>query len=122
MSGNTDDHARNHAVFWDGMNLELTAAYDMAPQPRSGGESVQARDIGPNFRMSQLAGLVRHADAHLLSQIEEREIINNQIETIRADWDEVCDVAHLTVIERAEMLGRQFLNAYALDGYEYANH
>jgi serine/threonine-protein kinase HipA len=29
--GNTDDHLRNHAVFWDGKNLALTPAYDLAP-------------------------------------------------------------------------------------------
>ena len=119
LSGNTDDHARNHAAFWDGTNLKLTPAYDIAPQPRSGGEATQAMDIGPNFRMSQLAGLVRHADAYLLTQTQAREIINSQIETIRADWDEVCDAARLTITERSEIVGRQFLNPYAFDGYEH---
>ena len=27
--GNNDDHARNHAAFWDGHALELTPAYDL---------------------------------------------------------------------------------------------
>jgi serine/threonine-protein kinase HipA len=31
--GNTDDHARNHAAFWDGTHLDLTPAYDLCPQP-----------------------------------------------------------------------------------------
>lgn len=44
--GNSDDHARNHAAFWNGTNLELTPAYDLAPQPRSGTEERQAMDIG----------------------------------------------------------------------------
>lgn len=34
--GNNDDHARNHAAFWDGQTLELTPAYDLCPQIRSG--------------------------------------------------------------------------------------
>ena len=119
LSGTTDDHARNHAAFWDETNLELTPAYDIARQPRAGGEAAQAMDIGLNFRMGQLEGLVHHADAYLLSQVEARDIINNQIETIRAGWDEVCDLARLTIIERSEMLGRQFMNSYALDGYEH---
>jgi serine/threonine-protein kinase HipA len=117
LVGNNDDHARNHAAFWDGTNLELTPAYDIAPQPRSGGETAQAMDIGPNFRMSQLAGLVDRADAYLLSQDEAREIVDHQIEVIRADWDEVCDIARLTEIERSELWGRQFLNPYAFEGY-----
>lgn len=29
--GNIDDHARNHAAFWDGHELELTPAYDICP-------------------------------------------------------------------------------------------
>ena len=33
--GNSDDHARNHAAFWDGQNLDLTPAYDLCPQTRS---------------------------------------------------------------------------------------
>ena len=28
LSGNTDDHARNHAAFWNGNQLSLTPAYD----------------------------------------------------------------------------------------------
>jgi len=35
--GNTDDHARNHAAFWDGERLELTPAYDICPQVRGRG-------------------------------------------------------------------------------------
>ncbi|MDT4936572.1 MAG: serine/threonine-protein kinase HipA [Pseudonocardiales bacterium] len=35
-AGNNDDHARNHAAFWDGDRelLTLTPAYDITPQPR----------------------------------------------------------------------------------------
>ena len=32
LCGNTDDHARNHAAFWDGHELILTPAYDICPQ------------------------------------------------------------------------------------------
>src|SRR5690606_22413389 len=32
LCGNTDDHARNHAAFWDGKALTLTSAYDICPQ------------------------------------------------------------------------------------------
>ena len=42
LCSNTDDHARNHAAFWDGQALELTPAYDICPQPRTGGEASQA--------------------------------------------------------------------------------
>ena len=32
LCGNTDDHARNHAAFWDGKSLTLTPAYDICPR------------------------------------------------------------------------------------------
>ncbi|MEO7786435.1 MAG: HipA domain-containing protein, partial [Sphingomicrobium sp.] len=32
LVGNVDDHARNHAAFWDGTQLTLTPAYDICPQ------------------------------------------------------------------------------------------
>lgn len=64
LVGNTDDHARNHAAFWDGRMLTLTPAYDICPQPRSGGEASQAMAIGPDgFRMSQLTGCIEAASA-----------------------------------------------------------
>lgn len=42
---NTDDHAKNHAVFFNGSNIALTPAYDICPQLRSGGEQQQAMAI-----------------------------------------------------------------------------
>ena len=44
--GNIDDHARNHAAFWDGTALSLTPEYDLCPQPRSGNEVNQAMSVG----------------------------------------------------------------------------
>lgn len=32
LCGNTDDHARNHAAFWNGSSLALTPAYDICPR------------------------------------------------------------------------------------------
>ena len=42
LCGNTDDHARNHAAFWDGHSLTLTPAYDICPQGCAGNEASQA--------------------------------------------------------------------------------
>jgi serine/threonine-protein kinase HipA len=119
LCSNNDDHPRNHAAFWDGEALTLTPAYDICPQLRSGGETAQVMAIGRNgYRMSQLAGCVEHASTYQLSEEEAREIVDRQIETIEGRWDEVCDLAGLTEVERAGFWGRQFLNPYALEGYE----
>lgn len=36
LCGNTYDHTRNHAAFWEGTGLTLTPAYDICPQGRTG--------------------------------------------------------------------------------------
>ncbi len=46
LIGNTDDHARNHAAFWDGQSLQLTPAYDLSPQLRIGYEANQTMMLG----------------------------------------------------------------------------
>jgi serine/threonine-protein kinase HipA len=118
LVGNTDDHARNHAAFWDGEMLTMTPAYDICPQPRSGGVASQGMMIAPNgFRLSQLSGCLEAASTYLLNAAEAREIIDHQIETIEAQWPEICDLARLSKVERTYFWRRQFLNSYALEGY-----
>lgn len=118
LCSNNDDHPRNHAAFWDGEALTLTPAYDICPQLRSGGETAQVMAIGRDgYRMSQLVGCVERASTYLLSEAEAREIVDNQLETIEGQWEEVCDLAGLTEVERAGFWGRQFLNPYSLEGY-----
>lgn len=117
LVGNTDDHARNHAAFWDGEWLTLTPAFDICPQPRGGGEASQAMAIGPGgFRLSQVAGCLDAAPAYLLSPEEARDIAARQAETIEAEWSDVCELARMTEIDRRFFWRRQFLNPYALEG------
>lgn len=118
LVGNTDDHARNHAAFWDGEMLKLTPAYDICPQARSGQTASQGMAIGANgFRMSQLSGCLENAASYQLNEREAREIIDNQIEVIDSQWSEVCDLAELSGPGRDYFWHRQFLNAFALEGY-----
>ncbi len=118
LTGNNDDHARNHAAFWDGAALTLTPAYDICPQPRAGGETAQLMAIGPDgYRMSQVAGCVARASTYLLSEPDAREIVDHQLETIETHWADVCDRAALTEVDRAAFWRRQFLNPYATEGY-----
>lgn len=121
LVGNTDDHARNHAAFWNGADLTLTPAFDICPQPRGGGEASQAMAIGADgFRMSQVAGCVDAAATYMLSASEAREIVDHQIHVIESDWDEVCELAGMTASDTRYFWRRQFLNPYALEGYRRA--
>jgi len=120
LVGNTDDHARNHAAFWDGRDLSLTPAYDICPQGRTGGEATQAMLITGNKRLSQLTLCLEAAPQFLLGVDRARAIIASQLEGIRAHWNRVCDEAGLTEIDRGFLWGRQFLNPFALQGWSKA--
>lgn len=118
LSGNNDDHARNHAAFWDGHDLTLTPAYDISPQPRSGGEQRQLMAIGRDgWRSSQVAGCIERADVYHLTLAEARSIVDHQIDVIGGEWNDVCDLAGLAAGERSFFWHRQYLNPYALEGY-----
>ncbi len=120
LCGNTDDHARNHAAFWDGVSYRLTPAYDICPQSRTGGEATQAMLLYGLERRSQLVHCLAAADQLGLSHAHAREIISHQLVTIRDHWDAVCDEADLTPVDRDFLWGRQFLNPFALEGYTEA--
>jgi serine/threonine-protein kinase HipA len=112
---NTDDHARNHAAFWNGTDLTLTPAYDICPQSRSGGEVTQVMAIGRDgYRFSNLAGCVERADTYLLGKAEAQAIVDHQVSTIGDQWTVAADFARLTEAERSQMWRRQILNPYAL--------
>jgi serine/threonine-protein kinase HipA len=117
LSGNTDDHARNHAAFWDGRMLSLTPAYDICPQGRTGGEAAQAMLITDNKKLSQLSLCLEAAPNFLLASDRARTIIASQLSGVRAHWDNVCDEAVLSEVDRAYLWGRQFLNPFALEGW-----
>lgn len=118
LVGNTDDHARNHAAFWDGTSLTLTPAYDVCPQARTGGEAAQLMAIGKDgYRLSRLSGCVARAPEYGLSETEAREMVDHQIDTIEREWADTCDRAELSEVDRARFWQRQFLNPYATESY-----
>ena len=85
--GNIDDHARNHAAFWNGERLALTLAYDLCPQLRSGNEVTQAMAITRDGdRRSRFAVCRAAAAEFLLSSGEADEIIDEVRATIHDHW------------------------------------
>ncbi|MDK4735933.1 MULTISPECIES: type II toxin-antitoxin system HipA family toxin [unclassified Rhizobium] len=116
LCGNTDDHARNHAAFWDGKWLTLTPAYDICPQGRTGNEATQAMLIKGESRASTLSTLLAAAPDYHLKEAEAGALIEHQITTIAERWQEVCDEAELSPVDRKLFAARQFLNSYALEG------
>lgn len=117
LVGNTNDHARNHAAFWDGRQLRLTPAYDICPQARNNPEANQAITIADQNRRSQLEVCRLAARHFLLRDQDARAIIDGQVAAIRDNWQAVCDEAELSPVDRTFLWRRQFLNAYAFEGY-----
>lgn len=116
LCGNTDDHARNHAAFWDGKRLTLTPAYDICPQGRTGNEATQAMLIKGDNRASTLAACLAAAPDYHLKEAQAATLIEHQVVTIAQNWQSVCEEAELSEVDRKLFAGRQFLNGYALDG------
>ncbi|WP_223429056.1 type II toxin-antitoxin system HipA family toxin [Tateyamaria pelophila] len=116
LCGNTDDHARNHAAFWDGRMLTLTPAYDICPQGRAGNEATQAMLIKGEARMSTLAACLSAATDFHLSQDDAAAIIAGQIETISDNWAALCVESALSPVDAKLFAGRQFLNPYCAQG------
>ena len=116
LCGNTDDHARNHAGFWDGEHLTLTPAYDICPQSRTGNVASQAMLIVGAKRMSTLSTCLEAAPNFQLSETAAKDIIARQIGTVRDGWDDICEEAELTEVERSLFGRRIFLNDSIFDG------
>jgi len=113
LCGNTDDHARNHAAFWDGKALTLTPAYDICPQGRTGNEASQAMLISGDNNLSQLKTCLGTAHNFLLSEEEARETFGHLTAAIEKHWGTVCEEAELNEVDKKLLWRRQFLNPYS---------
>lgn len=118
---NSDDHARNHAVFWDGQHMSFTPAYDLAPGPRSGETSQQAMAITRDGQRDSSFRLCLDAAAiYGLTRAQARESIDRIEEAIRDSWDEAAEVCRLPAADKARLWGRQILNPASVRDYRSA--
>lgn len=91
LVGNTDDHPRNHAAFWDGEALELTPAFDVCPQPRAGGESELAMAFGSGGeKRARLSACVAAANHYGVSASVAADIVDECATVVREQFDDVC--------------------------------
>lgn len=113
LCGNNDDHARNHAAFWDGVQLKLTPAYDICPQNRTGQESSQAMLLFNDDNHSRFSTCINAANDFMLDENQAIDIIIQQVKTFSQNWDDLCNEAEINPVDRGFLLGRQFLNPYS---------
>ncbi len=111
LVGNTDDHPRNHAASYDGTLLTLTPAYDICPQPRSGGETAQAMPYGINGqRSSRLTSLVGAADVFQLRRLQAQAIVDRCATVVTEQFDDVCMLVGASDATRDLLWGRAVAN------------
>ena len=99
LIGNNDDHARNHAFFWDGSQYELTPAYDICPMLRAGLTANQAMIVGKQGRSSTLKNALSEAGLFGLTREHAILVKNELIDKIETFWAEASDCAGLTKVQ-----------------------
>jgi serine/threonine-protein kinase HipA len=116
LVGNTDDHARNHAAFWDGQQLTLTPAYDIDPRPRWGREANQALRVRGESRQSRVALAIEAANKFGLTTREAEDIVFHQVAVIHKHFAVLSEEAGQSEVDRQQLANRAILNAYAFEG------
>lgn len=114
--GNTDDHARNHAAFWNGHTLDLTPAYDIDPCRSMGWDSNQAMEYAPGHRRSNLAELASVAPLYGVDPAHAHEIITRTCDAIKDHLDDLITEAELAPDDE-RLLRSRILNPGVLDGW-----
>jgi serine/threonine-protein kinase HipA len=118
LVGNTDDHARNHAAFWDGEMLSLTPAYDICPQQRTGTEANQAMLIHGENAKSQIATCLMAAPSFQLEREEALALVESQVRKVAENWDTICKEGRVSTIDQKLFANKQFLNAHAFENLD----
>jgi len=116
LVGNTDDHARNHAGFWRGGQLQLTPAYDIDPRPRASYEANQAMAVRGTDHRANLSLALDAVGSYGVDQARAETIILRQVEAIRDLFDEMARDVDLTPADHSALRERAFLREFAFDG------
>ncbi len=118
LVGNTDDHARNHAAFWDGSSLTLAPAYDICPQVRPGCKAFQGMLIHGQERRSRLSVCLAASHRFLLAQERAAAIIRAQVVAVMENWEAVCNEANLPDADRRLLWRQQVLSDRVFEGLD----
>lgn len=113
LIGNTDDHAKNHAAFWDGQWLELTPAYDLVPTVRAGQEANQAMIVGALERASTLENVLSQCGRFGLLPSEATTIVDEVEATLAHHWREEFVACGVPEPQIAQLDGRAVMSPVA---------
>lgn len=116
--GNTDDHARNHAAFWDGKELTLTPGYDICPQLRTGREASQGMLISGTNRLSRISSCLNAASGFRIEKNRAIHFIRELIDAVQENWPQTVSEAALSDTEEKLLWRHQILNPGIFDGLD----
>lgn len=104
VSGNTDDHLRNHGFLKNIENNEyrLSPAYDVVPQPSSLG--VQAISVGPEGRRSSINNCLSAAKYFGLKGNAASAIVDH-VRDVTSQWTHYSDQVELNETDRSVLAG-----------------
>lgn len=85
LSGNDDDHLRNHAFLYDGRGWRLSPLYDVLPKPQLSTERNLALGVGTYGRSATLTNAISRCTLFGLTTPEAAEIINSIALVVR-EW------------------------------------
>lgn len=113
--GNTDDHLRNHAAYWDGRGLSLTPAFDLVPTASRVREQKLVLSYGTDIadRRANFAALIDLAGEYDLSRAEAIDTVGEMIESIREAWPDAMEHGRLDTRAR-EFYEPLILSTWAL--------
>ncbi len=117
LIGNADDHAKNHACFWDGQRLRLTQAYDLLPQRRAGIEGRQAMIVGTHGaegRESTLTNALSSAARFGLRADEAIAIATQALKVVEEQWEQKFLDVGVPAREIAALRGTSVLSPVAV--------
>ncbi len=86
----TDDHERNHALVARDAHFQLSAAFDLVPQPGNTKKRYLALAVGEFGALAARQNLLSSIEAFQLSLPEANDIIDSVQGVIRAGWRESC--------------------------------
>lgn len=89
LLGNTDDHARNHAMLFDILNAQwgLSPAYDMLPSI-GGAAGKQALGVGKFGSDSTIENALSYSTLFCLKEAEAKAIIETTQDAIASHWNQ----------------------------------
>lgn len=108
--GNTDDHARNHAVFWDGTHARLTPAYDIGIIRRIGQTGSQAMAVGAEGNRSTLSNALSSCARFLLSPAEAQKLTEEICDVVSARWRKIANEASISPTFANQLAGTAILS------------